>query len=303
VVNDTDPARRDVSMVFQSYALYPHMTVTRNIESPLLVRHYEVDGPDTTPRKLTRAERHERVAEAARVLDLEPYLARKPAALSGGQRQRVALARAFVGRPKAFLMDEPLSNLDAKLRAQTRIELVDLHRRVATTIVYVTHDQVEAMTMATRIAVMAGGKLQQVGTPQDVYAQPANLFVAQFIGTPAMNCVPGTFTTDGGAAVVVGDSRFPVPPGLASPLTEGQALVVGVRPEDFAVAANGTVTATVRAVEWLGHECLVTVEVDGQKVTVRQLGMATDQPGSTLQLAVEPANVTLFDAATTERLS
>ncbi|HEY4375535.1 MAG TPA: TOBE domain-containing protein, partial [Acidimicrobiales bacterium] len=172
-----------------------------------------------------------------------------------------------------------------------------------TTIVYVTHDQVEAMTMATRIAVMAGGKLQQVGTPQDVYAEPANLFVAQFIGTPAMNCVPGTFTTEGGPAVVVGDSRFPVPSTLSAPLTEGQALVVGVRPEDFAVAAGGTVTATVRAVEWLGHECLVTVEVDGQKVTVRQLGMATDQPGSTLQLAVEPANVTLFDAATTERLS
>ncbi|MGH9113917.1 MAG: ABC transporter ATP-binding protein, partial [Acidimicrobiales bacterium] len=146
VVNDVDPARRDVSMVFQSYALYPHMTVRRNIESPLLVRRYPADGPDAPVRKLTRGERDERVAEAARVLGLEPFMKRKPVALSGGQRQRVALARAFVGRPQAFLMDEPLSNLDAKLRAQTRLELVDLHRRVETTVVYVTHDQVEAMT-------------------------------------------------------------------------------------------------------------------------------------------------------------
>ena len=141
------------------------MTVARNIESPLLVRQYHVDGPDRPARKLTKAERQERVPEAAAVLDLEPYVGRKPAALSGGQRQRVALARAFVGRPKAFLMDEPLSNLDAKLRAQTRVELVDLHRRVETTIIYVTHDQVEAMTMATRIAVMSMGRLQQIGTP------------------------------------------------------------------------------------------------------------------------------------------
>ncbi|NLD78125.1 MAG: ATP-binding cassette domain-containing protein, partial [Acidimicrobiales bacterium] len=169
VVNEVEPAERDISMVFQSYALYPHMTVKRNIESPLLVRKYAVDGDDKPVRKLTGAERAERVAEAARVLDLEPYLGRKPAALSGGQRQRVALARAFVGRPQAFLMDEPLSNLDAKLRAQTRIELVDLHKRVGTTVVYVTHDQVEAMTMATRVAVMSMGKLQQVGTPQEVY--------------------------------------------------------------------------------------------------------------------------------------
>ena len=190
IVNDVDPSKRDISMVFQSYALYPHMTVQRNIESPLLVRKYLVDGPDHPARKLTSAERSDRVTEAARVLDLEPYLKRKPSALSGGQRQRVALARAFVGRPQAFLMDEPLSNLDAKLRAATRLELVDLHRRVGTTIVYVTHDQVEAMTMATRVAVMAEGRLQQVGTPQEVYAKPTNTFVAQFIGTPPMNCLP-----------------------------------------------------------------------------------------------------------------
>src|SRR5690606_9222618 len=216
VVNDVDPARRDVSMVFQSYALYPHMTVRRNIESPLLVRRYRVDGPDRPARKLTRVERNERVEEAARVLGLEELLGRKPAALSGGQRQRVALARAFVGRPKAFLMDEPLSNLDAKLRAQTRLELVDLHRRVETTVVYVTHDQVEAMTMADRTAILSEGRLQQVGTPQEVYERPANTFVAQFIGTPPMNTLPATFTSDGegGPAVVAGKSRFPLPAGL-----------------------------------------------------------------------------------------
>jgi multiple sugar transport system ATP-binding protein len=303
VVNDIDPARRDISMVFQSYALYPHMTVTRNIESPLLVRRYHVDGPGSPARKLTRSERQERVAEAARVLDLEPYLGRKPAALSGGQRQRVALARAFVGRPKAFLMDEPLSNLDAKLRAQTRIELVDLHRRVATTIVYVTHDQVEAMTMATRIAVMANGRLQQVGTPQEVYARPDNLFVAQFIGTPPMNCLPGTFSAGGGGAVVIGSSRFPVPPGLQAPLAEGQALVVGVRPEHLVLSAGGTVEAVVRAVEWLGHECLITLDVGGTSATVRQAGMASNAVGSTVSLAVEPDAVTLFDPDTTQRLS
>ncbi|MCU1352259.1 MAG: putative transporter ATP-binding protein [Acidimicrobiales bacterium] len=303
VVNDVDPARRDISMVFQSYALYPHMTVARNIESPLLVRSYHVDGPDAPARKLTKAERGERVAEAARVLDLEPYLGRKPAALSGGQRQRVALARAFVGRPQAFLMDEPLSNLDAKLRAQTRIELVDLHRRVETTIVYVTHDQVEAMTMATRIAVMADGRLQQVGTPQDVYDRPANLFVAQFIGTPPMNCLPGTFTSADGGGVLVGDSRFPAPVGLESGPTDGQAVVVGVRPEHLELAVGGPISAGVRAVEWLGHECLITTEIAGTSATVRQLGMASNEVGSTVQLAVDPSHVTLFDPTTTERLT
>ncbi|HEX2576779.1 MAG TPA: ATP-binding cassette domain-containing protein, partial [Aquihabitans sp.] len=231
VVNEVDPARRDISMVFQSYALYPHMTVQRNIESPLLARTYRVDGPDSPARKLTRAERDERVAEAARVLDLEPYLKRKPAALSGGQRQRVALARAFVGRPQAYLMDEPLSNLDAKLRAQTRIELVDLHRRVGTTIVYVTHDQVEAMTMATRVAVMSMGRLQQVGTPQEVYARPNNTFVAQFIGTPPMNCLDATVGPDGRSVDVAGAGSLPVPPDLATRLEPGRPVVVGVRPE------------------------------------------------------------------------
>jgi multiple sugar transport system ATP-binding protein len=303
VVNHVDPARRDISMVFQSYALYPHMTVQRNIESPLLVRKYHVDGPDRPRRKLTRGERDERVSEAAQVLGLEPFLKRKPAALSGGQRQRVALARAFVGRPKAFLMDEPLSNLDAKLRAQTRLELVDLHRRVATTVVYVTHDQVEAMTMADRVAILSEGRLQQVGTPQEVYAAPANVFVAQFIGTPPMNTLAATFTSQGGPAVVADESRFPVPDGLATRLDEGRPVVVGARPEHLAVAPDGPIVLRVRAVEWLGHECLVFGSVGDVPVTVRQVGMARDQAGGTLRLGVQPGNVHLFDPATAERLT
>ena len=302
VVNDVDPAKRDVSMVFQSYALYPHMSVQRNIESPLLVRKYPVDGPDRAPRKLTRAERDERVTEAARVLGLDELLKRKPAALSGGQRQRVALARAFVGRPQAFLMDEPLSNLDAKLRAATRLELVDLHRRVETTVVYVTHDQVEAMTMADRIAILSAGSLQQVGTPQDVYEAPANLFVAQFIGTPPMNTMAGT-VTGGASGVDVGGGRAPLPPGLAAPLPEGRPVVVGVRPEHLAVSDDGQLELKVRAVEWLGHECLVFGAIGATPVVVRQAGMSTLQAGGTCQLAVQPGNVHLFDPDTTERLT
>jgi multiple sugar transport system ATP-binding protein len=302
VVNDVEPAKRDISMVFQSYALYPHMTVRRNIESPLLVRRYPVDGPDAPTRKLTRAERADRVAEAARVLDLEPFLDRKPAALSGGQRQRVALARAFVGRPKAFLMDEPLSNLDAKLRAQTRLELVDLHHRVETTVVYVTHDQVEAMTMADRIAVMNAGRLLQVGTPQQVYEAPANRFVAQFIGTPPMNTLEGTFTTEGGPAIEVGDSRFPLPPGLSTTLEEGSKVIVGARPEHLEITPEGTITHDVRAVEWLGHECLVFGSVAGSPLVVRQVGMSPHQAGGAVHLTVDAGHVHLFDPDSGERL-
>jgi multiple sugar transport system ATP-binding protein len=303
VVNDIDPAKRDVSMVFQSYALYPHMSVRRNIESPLLVRKYHADGPDQPARKLSRAERDERVAEAARVLGLDELLRRKPAALSGGQRQRVALARAFVGRPQAFLMDEPLSNLDAKLRAATRLELVDLHRRVQTTVIYVTHDQVEAMTMAHRIAIMSLGRLQQVGTPQDVYETPANLFVAQFIGTPPMNTLAGAFTTEGGPAIAVGDSRFPVSAELKTRLEEGQSVTVGARPEHLEVSDAGTIAHQVRAVEWLGHECLVFGSVESSPVVVRQVGMAPLAAGGTIHLTVDPANVHLFDADSSERIT
>jgi len=301
VVNDVDPSRRDISMVFQSYALYPHMTVQRNIESPLLVRSYQVDGPDQPARKLTKAERDERVAEAARVLDLEPYLKRKPSALSGGQRQRVALARAFVGRPKVFLMDEPLSNLDAKLRAQTRIELVELHERVGTTVVYVTHDQVEAMTMATRVAVMSMGKLQQVGTPQEVYARPVNTFVAQFIGTPPMNCFPGKIAADGGSIEVAGGT-LPLPAGLVAVPAAGSTITVGVRPEHLKISAEGSLGVVVRAVEWLGHECLISASVGESTIVIREVGMSASETGHDVRLSADPANVHLFDPNTTLRI-
>ena len=200
-------------------------------------------------------------------------------------------------------MDEPLSNLDAKLRAATRLELVDLHRRVQTTVVYVTHDQVEAMTMADRIAIMSAGRLQQVGTPQDVYDTPANLFVAGFIGTPPMNTMPGTVTTDGGvAAVDVGGSRVPVPPGLVARPADGAPVVVGVRPEHLVVSPAGSVELKVRAVEWLGHECLIFGDVGESAVVVRQTGMATVDAGGTLRLMVDPTAVHVFDPDTTDRL-
>ncbi|MEZ5182056.1 MAG: sn-glycerol-3-phosphate ABC transporter ATP-binding protein UgpC [Acidimicrobiales bacterium] len=300
VVNDVDPAQRDISMVFQSYALYPHMTVRKNIESPLRTRSYPVDGPGRMVRKLTAAERDERVAEAARVLDLEPYLDRKPAALSGGQRQRVALARAFVGRPQAFLMDEPLSNLDAKLRAQTRIELVELHKRVGTTVVYVTHDQVEAMTMATRVAIMSMGQLQQVGTPQEVYERPINTFVAQFIGTPPMNCLPARIAADG-AAVELGEGRLPMPTSLAERPAPGAEVIVGVRPEHLRVDPDGSLGVEVRAVEWLGHECLISASVGDRTLVVREVGMSPNAAGAAVRLSVDPADVHLFDPTSTER--
>jgi ABC-type sugar transport system ATPase subunit len=200
-------------------------------------------------------------------------------------------------------MDEPLSNLDAKLRAQTRLELVDLHKRVDTTVIYVTHDQVEAMTMANRIAVMSTGELQQVGTPQQVYDTPANLFVAQFIGTPPMNTLPGAFTTEGGPAIVVGASRFPVPPGLKASLPEGRPVVVGARPEHLGVATDGTIAQDVKAVEWLGHECLLFGAVEGEPVVVRQVGMSPLEAGGAVRLSVDPANVHVFDPDTETRLT
>jgi ABC-type sugar transport system ATPase subunit len=303
VVNEVEAKDRDVAMVFQSYALYPHMTVAKNIESPLVARRF--DTGDGSPRKLTAAERGERVQEAAASLGLTELLSRKPAALSGGQRQRVALARAMVARPAAFLMDEPLSNLDAKLRAQTRIELVELHERLATTFVYVTHDQVEAMTMADRIAVLSDGRLQQVGPPQAVYDRPHNLFVARFIGSPPMNTVPGTVAhTDGTTTVRLGGQSIEVEGLAAEPLAEGTSVVIGVRPEDLVVDADGQVKAEVRAVEWLGHERLVVCDLAGEQITIRQAaGAAPVATGDVLPLTADPAHVHLFDPDTTERLN
>ena len=293
IVNDIEPRDRDIAMVFQSYALYPHMTVRRNIEFPL--------------RALDRTERAERVQDAANVLGLENLLDRKPVQLSGGQRQRVALARAIVRRPAAFLMDEPLSNLDAKLRVQTRAELVELQQRLLTTTIYVTHDQVEAMTMGHRIAILESGILQQLGPPQDVYDRPANLFVARFIGSPPMNTVTGEVARDNGALVarLPGAAvALPEPIGHAVERAGVTAVVIGVRSEHLTFGGEASIPATVTVVESLGHERHVICRlVDGQMVIVR---VAADERvpaiGESVQLASDPEHLHVFDATSTTRV-
>jgi len=296
VINHIPPRDRDIAMVFQSYALYPHMTVAKNIESPLVAnKNARVDAE----------ERQRRVAAAAETLDLTAYLDRKPGELSGGQRQRVALARAIVRQPEVFLMDEPLSNLDAKLRTQTRLELVDLHRRLGTTIVYVTHDQVEAMTMADRIAVINDGRLQQVGPPQAVYERPANLFVASFIGSPPMNTIAGTLSLGNGPALVHTDVGV-IAVGDHGDAVDELRVVAGVRPEHLLLTPpdDTALRATVENVELLGHERHVVCQVGGSLMTVRQ---PNDTPppanGSQVGLVSDPVGVHLFDATTTERLN
>jgi multiple sugar transport system ATP-binding protein len=245
-VTNADPRDRDIAMVFQSYALYPHLSVRRNIEFPLRARH------------VPAAERARMVEAAAGSLQLEKLLDRKPAQLSGGQRQRVALARAIVRSPKAFLMDEPLSNLDARLRVEMRAELVDLHRRTGTTVIYVTHDQVEAMTMGARIAVMRDGELLQIGPPQEVHDKPSNVFVAGFIGSPPMNLLDGE-VVDGAVKVDGGEVPLRSPVGARS-------VVVGVRPEDLTVDPAGSLEGTVSLVESLGHEHHVACRVGGASI-------------------------------------
>jgi ABC-type sugar transport system ATPase subunit len=295
VVNDVEAKDRDIAMVFQSYALYPHMTVRRNIEFPL------------RSRKVAPAERAQLVADAAESLGLDGLLERKPAQLSGGQRQRVALARAIVRRPEAFLMDEPLSNLDAKLRVQTRAELVELQRRLSATIVYVTHDQVEAMTMGHRIAVLDAGVLQQIGPPQDVYARPANLFVARFIGSPPMNTVDGRVARMADNLVVeLPGGRAPLTPALARAVeTAGlETVVLGVRPEDLRLGDDGGVAATVAVVESLGHECHVACRLaDGQLVIVRQRAQAdAPAPEAVVHLIALPESLHVFDPDSGKRI-
>ncbi len=295
VVNGVEPKHRDIAMVFQSYALYPHKSVRQNIEFPLL------------PRGVDKGERARLVGEAAAMLGLSDLLDRKPRALSGGQRQRVALARAIVRRASVFLMDEPLSNLDAKLRTQTRAELIELHRRLETTFIYVTHDQIEAMTMASRVAILEAGVLQQVGQPQDVYDRPANLFVARFIGAPPMNTLPATLSAANGSgarAEVAGGSVAIAGHGGDA----GRSVVLGVRPEHLRLAAPGGadgVPARVRVVESLGHERLVLCRVDGVEgdVVVRTDAAAPrPSPDDGVRLRCEAADVHLFDPATTARV-
>ncbi len=295
VVNDIEPRDRDVAMVFQTYALYPHMTARKNIEFPLMSR------------KVEAAERDRLVTEVATTLGLDELLERKPAQLSGGQRQRVALARAIVRRPQVFLMDEPLSNLDAKLRVQTRADLIELQQRLATTVVYVTHDQVEAMTMGHRIAVMMDGVLQQVGPPQDVYDRPANLFVAGFIGTPPMNTIPADVVrNDGVLSVALPQAQVPVPDLLAAALSRHTTprVVVGVRPEHLSLNNGGYVPATVTVIESLGYERNIACRLaDDTLVIVRQdVDERPPDVGETVRLGTDPAHLHAFDAATGERV-
>jgi multiple sugar transport system ATP-binding protein len=261
-MNDVDPKDRDVAMVFQSYALYPHLSVARNIEFPL------------RSRKVPTAQRKRLVATVAESLHLDELLDRKPGQLSGGQRQRVALARALVRRPKAFLMDEPLSNLDAQLRVEMRAELVELHSRLDITILYVTHDQVEAMTMGRRIAILNDGMLQQLDTPSAVYDRPANAFVAGFIGSPPMNVLRGLLHAEGDVLYVeVPGGRVALTPALTRAVHERalHEVILGLRPEDLSLDPAGAIGATVSLVELIGHEQHLALRLpEGELVWVRQ---------------------------------
>jgi len=274
VVNDLPPKDRDIAMVFQNYALYPHMTVEQNLAFGLQLR------------KTPKEEIKRRVDEAARMLGLEQYLKRKPAALSGGQRQRVAMGRAIVREPQAFLMDEPLSNLDAKLRVSMRASLNQLHERLGVTTVYVTHDQVEAMTLGNRVCVLRDGRLQQVDTPQTLFESPVNLFVAGFIGSPAMNFVNAELVRDGGAAVTFAGYKLAVPSevieakqGLADYF--GKKVILGIRPSDFEDASLsdrkwGTMSVTAGVTEELGSEIHVLFTIDAPHVEHASITQATE---------------------------
>ena len=291
-VTNIAPKDRDIAMVFQSYALYPHMTVAENMGFAL-----KIAG---TPKE----ERERRVLEAAKLLDLEPYLARQPKALSGGQRQRVAMGRAIVREPQVFLMDEPLSNLDAKLRVATRTQIAALQRRLGITTVYVTHDQVEAMTMGDRVAVLKDGLLQQVDTPRNLYDNPANAFVAGFIGSPAMNLLVAPVS--GGQAKLGGLS-------VAAPASAGNSVTIGIRPEGFAPSSAGF-DVVVEVVEELGADAFVygkpadaSVKFahstdEGAQVILRWDPKNPPKPGTTVTVSAIPSAIHFFDATTGERL-
>jgi multiple sugar transport system ATP-binding protein len=284
--NDIPPAQRNLAMVFQSYALYPHMTVRSNLDYPL--------------RKagLPREERARRIKTAAALLQIEPLLDRKPRALSGGQQQRVALGRAIVRDPNAFLLDEPMSNLDAKLRAYMRVELIELHRRLGKTMIYVTHDQFEAMTMSDRIAVMNKGRLQQIGTPAEIYNRPANHFVASFIGAPEMNFVDGTLSVEAGSAVfrcLAFD--LPVPAGTVP----SAGVTLGVRPEDVLIG-DGPYRGEVRVIEPTGHETLVRIDVKGQTLMSRIAAHMPVGVGQNVDVGLRASRLYFFDKETGNRI-
>jgi multiple sugar transport system ATP-binding protein len=299
VVNDVAPKDRDIAMVFQSYALYPHMSVYDNLSFGLKLR------------KTPKAEIDKRVRDAAQILGLEQYLDRKPKALSGGQRQRVALGRAIVRQPQVFLMDEPLSNLDAKLRVQTRVQILKLHQRLQTTFIYVTHDQVEAMTMGDRIVVLNNGIVQQFDTPKTLYDHPINLFVAGFIGSPAMNFLNVKVGGDGQAMLTGDGFQLPIEEGVLSEsgARRGQEVIMGVRPEDLKdVRFPGRdglpkINSKVEVVESMGSEIFAYLNIGGKTLTSRMDPRSGDiEPGQSIQVAVDTQHLHLFDPKTEKAL-
>ena len=302
LMNDVAPKDRDIAMVFQNYALYPHMTVYDNMAFGLKLR------------KTPKAEIDRRVKEAARILDIEHLLNRKPKALSGGQRQRVALGRAIVREPKVFLMDEPLSNLDAKLRVQMRTEITKLHNRLQTTFIYVTHDQTEAMTMGTRIVVMKDGFIQQVDTPQNLYDHPVNLFVGGFIGSPQMNFIPVSLVKEGNDVFAIfEDNKIKVPEGKVKKFKDlsyiGKEVIMGIRPEDLhdeeiflQSATESIVKAYVDVVELMGSETYLYLTIAGLNLTARVDPRSTARTGDTIRIALDPNRLHFFDKETEESL-
>ncbi|MEM9969614.1 MAG: sn-glycerol-3-phosphate ABC transporter ATP-binding protein UgpC [Pseudomonadota bacterium] len=278
VVNNLEPKDRDIAMVFQNYAIYPHMTVRKNI------------GFGLRSSKLPRADKDRRIDEIAEILGMTDLLSRKPSQLSGGQRQRVAIGRAMVRDPAVFLFDEPLSNLDAQLRTQMRLEIKKLHQRVGATIVFVTHDQVEAMTMADRIVIMKDGYIQQVGTPSEVYHAPANTFVAGFIGSPAMNMIPATVA--GGAIQIDGGARVD----LATQISGDRKVMLGIRPEDLEpVDGPALISGSVNVREPLGHETLIHVGTAHGDIIAKADGRTPPDLGHTVNLGAEAQNIHVFD--------
>ena len=298
LVNDVEPKDRDIAMVFQNYALYPHMSVYDNMAFGLKLR------------KMPKDEIDRMVREAAKILDLEALLDRKPKALSGGQRQRVAMGRAIVRNPKVFLMDEPLSNLDAKLRGQMRIEISKLHHRLGTTIIYVTHDQTEAMTLGTRIVVMSAGVVQQVDTPQVLYDTPCNLFVAGFIGSPQMNFVDATCVIEGNKAFLqAGPAKIALTDAKSKKLIaggyNGKTVVMGIRPEDvhdeeefLAKSPDTIIEANIRVYEMLGAEVFLHFDYEGSNMTARVHPKTKARVGSQVKFALDAEKIHVFDKET-----
>jgi sn-glycerol 3-phosphate transport system ATP-binding protein len=288
VVNNLEPKDRNIAMVFQNYALYPHMSVFDNMAYGLKIR------------KFARNDIEARVQKAAKILELGHLLQRKPRELSGGQRQRVAMGRAIVREPAAFLFDEPLSNLDAKLRVQMRLEIQKLHRELHTTSIFVTHDQVEAMTLAHRMIVMNAGRVEQIGAPMEVYDSPASLFVAGFIGSPAMNFIPGKIRE--GMLDIGEGSTLPLPEALRARVKDGDGVTLGVRPEHLARTQNAGMPFRVETVEALGADSLIHGVLAGAPLVVRVDGHAQPPAGEVMSIAPQPGKLYFFDSANGKRL-